>query len=279
MNSKKTVQSANIHLFGGCNYECSFCISRCLTKECMRPEGWIPILEYLKGIGVSKINLAGGEPVLYPYLDEIVDLIWGYGFVVTIVSNGSLIDSEFLRRFAGRISWIGLSLDSPDEEDEIMLGRHCMGVRHVAHIMDVAEEARGLGYNVKLNITVTRNGWNKDFRPLIEDMRPKRIKAFRALTVKNANDDVEDTWSITDEQFAFFRDRHRGIEGMVFEDNCDMIDTYLMFDPLGNWMVNSKGIKRFLPFEQLVRDGPNSILDIDGYYARNAVYDWNERRG
>ena len=61
---------------------------------------------------------------------------------------------------------------------------------------------------------------------------------------------------------------------MVFEDNDDMVDTYLMFDPLGNWMNDKNYTKNFLPFEQLVREGLDSVLNIKGYYARNAVYDW-----
>lgn len=274
MNSRKTVLSANIHLIALCNYLCMFCFDRCLTWKFMKPEGWIPILEYLKSIGVIKINLAGGEPTMYPYLDEIVDLIRSYGFVVSIVSNGSRIDSDFLRKFVGRISWIGLSIDSPDEEDEVKIGRHCKGVDHLAHIKEISKEARSPGYNVKINITVTRDSWHKDFRPFIEEVGPKRVKAFRALTLKGANDDVKDIWSISDEQFAMFKENHAGIPDMVFEDNDDMTCSYLMFDPMGNWMVDDGGRKRFLPFETLVRDGLESIIDVDRYYGRNAVYDW-----
>lgn len=240
----------------------------------MKPEGWIPVLDYLKENDVTKINLVGGEPTLYPFLDEIVDLIRSYGFVVSIVTNGSRIDSEFLRKYAGRISWIGFSIDSTNEEDEVWIGRHCSGINHLEHIIEISAVAKSLGYNVKLNITVTRDSWNKDFRPLIEEIGPKRIKAFRALTLKNANDDVEDAWSITDEQFATFRKNHEGVPGMVFEDNDDIIGTYLMFDPLGQWMIDLGGSKRILPFEHLVRSGFNSVLNVEGYYARDAVYDW-----
>ena len=270
----KRIQSANIHVCGICNYKCEFCFDRCLSKQHMEPEGWIPVLEYLKKIGVSKINIAGGEPVLYPYLDELVDIITSYGFIVSIVSNGSLIDESFLKRFSGRISWIGLSIDSPDENDEVKVGRHCKGVNHIDNIKCVAVRATELGYNVKLNITVTKDSWSKDFKPLIDVVRPKRIKAFRALTQKNANDDVEDTWSISDEQFAFFKNNHESVEGMVFEDNDDIVCSYLMFDPLGRWMIDINNTKSFVPFEQLVRDGPESILDVDRYYGRNAFYDW-----
>ena len=39
-------------------------------------------------------------------------------------------------------------------------------------------------------------------------------------------------------------------------------------------MVNKGGEKRFLPFDQLVRNGMESELEISRYYGRNATYDW-----
>lgn len=61
---------------------------------------------------------------------------------------------------------------------------------------------------------------------------------------------------------------------MVFEDNDDIVCSYLMFDPLGRWMIDSNSTKSFVPFEQLVRNGLESVLDVGRYYGRNAVYEW-----
>ena len=92
--------------------------------------------------------------------------------------------------------------------------------------------------------------------------------------MKNANDDIPDVWSITDEQFESFRSLHSDLKGIVFEDNDDMLCTYLMFDPIGRWMIDKGGEKKFLPFEKLLRDGFETTLDVKRYYGRNAVYDW-----
>ena len=85
---------------------------------------------------------------------------------------------------------------------------------------------------------------------------------------------IPDTWSVTEEEFESFKKRHSELPNVVFEDNADMIGSYLMFDPLGRWMVNKGGEKRFLPFDQLVRNGMESELEISRYYGRNATYDW-----
>ena len=275
IESTRKVKSANIHLDGRCNYHCAHCFDTCLPKKCMKPDDWKMHLEYLRSIGVTKINLAGGEPFLYPYLSEMCETVKNMGFTVSIVSNGSLITKEKIKSLAKNVSWLGLSIDSPDEKDEIIIGRNSGNGCHLKHIIDVSDWAHACGMKVKLNITVVKQSWNKDFHELIARVKPERIKAFRALTLKNANDDRPDTWSISDEEYKQFREKHQEIPEMVFEDNSDMVGTYLMFDPLGKWMVNNNQEKRFLPFEQLRRDGLDSRIDIDRYYARNGVYCWD----
>lgn len=272
--TNREIRSANLHIFGKCNYQCEHCFDRCLTPNYMRPKDWRGHLDYLKSIGIEKINLAGGEPTLYPFLEEMVDLLNSYGFKISIVSNGSCIDEDFLIRYQGRISWIGLSIDSPDEEDEVLVGRHRKGLKHIEHIISVSELAHRYGYKVKLNITVIRRSWNKDFRPLLSTIGAERVKVFRPLTLKGANDDIPDTWSITDEHFEHFRKAHQNVEHIVFEDNVDMVSSYLMFDPMGRWMVDSGYEKRFKEFGAILREGLDSEVDKERYYARNAVYDW-----
>lgn len=267
------IRSANIHVNGSCNYHCNHCFSRCLRgMGIMKPKEWIPVLDYLKTEGIEKINIAGGEPMLYPYLDELCRLIKNMGFMVTIVSNGSLITEEWLYRMRGIVEWIGLSIDSPDEEDEIAVGRTFKGRGHIKNIIEISNLAHRYGYKVKLNITVVRRSHDKDFSELIERIGAERVKVFRALTIKNANDDIEDTWSIDDEQFEDFRRRHENCSNIIFEDNDDMVGSYMMFSPKGKWMVNKGGVKHFLDFDLLKREGMETKVDAAKYHRRKAVY-------
>ncbi len=268
------IKSANIHVTGVCNYHCQHCFDRCLTHQFMAPEGWRPILDYLKSQGIEKVNIAGGEPFLYPHLDEICKLLKTMGFKVSIVSNGSRITEKRLAELRPYLDWLGLSVDSPDEVDEIAIGRSSDGCSHLENIKKVAGIAHRYGIKVKLNITVVKKSVSKDFKDLIESIAADRVKVLRALTLAGANDDVSDTWSVSDEEFKSFKERHSGIQNVVFEDNSDMIGSYLMFDPLGRWMVNTGGRKRFLPFDLLIHNGLESEIDISKYCGRGAIYDW-----
>ena len=225
----------------------------------------------MKARGVRKINIAGGEPMLYPYLDDLCRLLKSMGFVVSIVSNGSLMTKEWISRMSGIVDCIGISIDSPDEDDEVEIGRGNGAINHIEHVKAIAKFVKKHDIRFKLNITVVRKSWNKDFTHLIDEMKPDRIKVFRVLTLKSANDDRCDTWSITDEQFAAFKERHRGCENIVFEDNDDMVGSYLMFDPIGRWMVNKGSIKRFLPFDSYLCD-EKSEVEIKKFYTRKGDY-------
>ena len=276
MIDARVIRSANIHVTGACNYRCEHCFDTCLAKSVMSPGEWEPRLLRLKSMGVTKINLAGGEPMLYPRLPELCCLAKSMGFTVSMVSNGSLITESSLAALSGTMDWLGLSVDSSDEGDEMAIGRHAPGIKHLDHVREVSGWAHDLGIRVKLNITVVRRSWDKDFHGLICDVSPERTKALRALTLAGANDGRPDTWSITDWQFSTFRSRHSDVPGMVFEDNADMIGTYLMLDPLGRLTLNSGGVKRFVPFDLLLEEGAEAFVDAERYYGRGAVYRWRD---
>lgn len=272
--NSKIIKSANLHIIEACNYKCEHCFSRCLTHKYLNSEEWMPVIKHLDKIGIEKINFAGGEPTLYPYLKELSTIVKEMGFTTSIVSNGAIMNDSWFEKMDGLIDWIGLSIDSPDESDEIAIGRHMDGLNHLDNVIRVADIARSRGMKVKLNITVVRRSFDKDFRNIIQKVNPDRVKVFRVLTLKDANDDVPDTWSISDEQFAGFRRLHEEVPNIVFEDNDDMVGSYLMFDPQGRWMINKNYEKRFLPLDVLLKEGIESNVDLDKYYDRNAVYKW-----
>lgn len=55
----------------------------------------------LAAAGVSKITFVGGEPLLHPLLPELLAAAKGAGLVTSLVSNGSLLTEDWLRRMQG----------------------------------------------------------------------------------------------------------------------------------------------------------------------------------
>ncbi|MEI3218833.1 MAG: radical SAM protein [Lachnoclostridium sp.] len=98
-----------------CNFHCRMCYVR-KTHEQIRKEGkrirewkeWIDLAKQCKEEGMLYLLLTGGEPFLYPHFRELYEELHHMGFIISINSNGTMIDEktvEWLKTMApGRIN-------------------------------------------------------------------------------------------------------------------------------------------------------------------------------
>ena len=98
--------TASFELTPLCNLKCSMCYIRHSKKEQMEVqrlrtvEEWICIAEQLKKMGTLFILLTGGEPLLYPEFTLLYKELTAMGFIITINTNGTLIDNEIGKLFS-----------------------------------------------------------------------------------------------------------------------------------------------------------------------------------
>ncbi|MBP3236407.1 MAG: radical SAM protein [Bacteroidales bacterium] len=92
--------SANFELTPICNLSCEVCFIRTDRKAVekeggLRPlEFWLKTAEELRRMGTLFILLTGGEPLLYPQFKQLYEKLRGMGFILTLNTNGTLIDEE-----------------------------------------------------------------------------------------------------------------------------------------------------------------------------------------
>lgn len=92
----------NLHVLEACNFGCRQCFSKFGTKETLPVEDWKKIVDNcIAGADVAEFNIAGGEPMLYPGLVELVKYIRDKGVKVSLITNGSLMDEEWIKNYAG----------------------------------------------------------------------------------------------------------------------------------------------------------------------------------
>lgn len=272
-------RSANLHLVSACNYRCGFCFSKNLCNGIMGVDGWSPILRRLRDAGVRKVNMAGGEPFLYPYLVPLCRVCRDMGFMVGIVSNGSLIDGDVLEELKGNVDWLGLSVDSVREDVEERVGRGTGDSSHINRVVAAADAAHSVGMSVKLNITVVSESVSDDFRPLIKRIDPQRVKVLQVLELGNVNSDGFGRYAVSDDAFRSFRDKHIDVrlsngEAIVFEDNDTMENSYLMLDPLGRVMTNRGRVLEIRDTSSFL-DSEMDGLDYRKYVDRDGLYFMN----
>lgn len=96
---------ATFELTPFCNFDCVMCYVK-LTKEQAAKQGevlsaqkWLDIANQLKDMGTLYVCLTGGEIFLYPEFWELYSELNKMGFLITLLSNGSLINEDVIDKF------------------------------------------------------------------------------------------------------------------------------------------------------------------------------------
>ena len=84
-----------------CNFACKMCYVR-KTPEQVRAEGkcirswqdWLKLGELCRDAGMLYLLLTGGEPFIYPGFRQLYEGLQKLGLVISINSNGTMIDAE-----------------------------------------------------------------------------------------------------------------------------------------------------------------------------------------
>ena len=97
--------SATFELTPLCNLRCPMCYVR-LDKKCMDKQGrsmsakeWLEIARQARDMGLLFITLTGGEPFLHPEFWEIYHGMSELGLLVSVYSNGTMIDETVIEHF------------------------------------------------------------------------------------------------------------------------------------------------------------------------------------
>lgn len=271
------IRSANWHVTMNCNYNCRFCFYKNMTGEFKDIEKARHILETLKERGIEKVNFAGGEPLLYKNLGHLLQMAKDMEFTVSVVTNASLLNENNIRELSCYVDWIGISVDSTDENIEKELGRGngC----HVEHVQRVCELVRKHGMKLKINTTVTKLNYLEDMKTFISSLRPDRWKVFQVLYMKGQNDDALDL-IITTEEFEAFRSINGKLllnNGAIptFESADDMLNSYLIIGSDGNILLSNDNQRSSIAFEELKCMELTDLVDEGSYLERGGNYDWN----
>ena len=87
-----------------CNLSCSYCNEFDKVSAPVATELMISRIDRLATLGTTMIDLSGGEPLLHPDLDEIIQRIRRVGAIAGLLTNGYLLTPERI----GRLNRAGL---------------------------------------------------------------------------------------------------------------------------------------------------------------------------
>ncbi|MEZ5283956.1 MAG: radical SAM protein [Vicinamibacterales bacterium] len=136
----------HLHPTRQCNLACTHCYSESApsrTASALDADTIARALAVLRTEGYTAVSLSGGEPLVYPDLERVVDHAQGLGFRVTMVTNGLLVGPR-LDALLGRLDGIAVSFDGLAESHNQVRGRADAFARAsaaVAHLASIGRPA------------------------------------------------------------------------------------------------------------------------------------------
>lgn len=238
----------NYHVTNSCNYRCTYCFGKFPDKTELTFEQACMVIDNIanyfskNGIKDGRINLAGGEPLLYRYLDDVIDYINAYGIKVSVITNGSLLTEEHIALWKDKVYCIGLSVDTALAEINEAIGRCCKcKTIPLKQLIRITQAIHRNDIKLKINTVVSRLNVNEDMTELYKRIKPDRLKLLQMELVEGVNDRAKHL-AISKKAFEGFCKRHKNCcRDTVFEYSGDMENSYLMINPQGEFQVNNEG--------------------------------------
>ena len=287
--SRTPVETVNFHVWQPCNMSCRFCFATFRdVRQTVLPEGHLScgdaeqVVALLADAGFRKITFAGGEPLLCPWLTDLIGQARSLGLTTALVTNGSLLDSHTIERLRGILDWVTISIDSVRPRSLELLGRRTAGKAFGEHgYSALCRAVRASGLRLKINTVVTEVNWREDMSEFIIGARPERWKILQVLPVQGQNSQRVDPLVITSRQFEEFVTRHLRVElhgiKVLPEDNDAMTGSYAMVDPAGRFFdaVDPRGYTYSEPILQVGASKAISqiVISREKFLARGGLYE------
>ena len=152
-----------------CNFRCVYCMPRAVfgpdhaflpRAELLTFEEIARLVRIFTGLGVEKVRLTGGEPLVRRELPSLVAELARIPGVrdLTLTTNGVLLPEHAAALKAAGLHRVTISLDADDDATFMRMNDSGVPVSRVLAGIEAAEAA-GLG-PIKLNMVVKR-GWNE----------------------------------------------------------------------------------------------------------------------
>ncbi|TLX91445.1 MAG: GTP 3',8-cyclase MoaA [Thaumarchaeota archaeon] len=147
-----------------CNMRCIYCMPTNNVKwlndtEILSFTEIVRLTRILVKLGIEKIRITGGEPLVRPGLQNLIGSISMITGIkrIDLSTNGLLLQDKVDQLSSSGLVGVNISLDSFKEDKFKMMS----GVSGVDKVINSIHDASEAGLNVKINTVIIR-GWNDD---------------------------------------------------------------------------------------------------------------------
>lgn len=192
------LKSLRLSLIDRCNFRCTYCMPSEIfgpDYPFLRKKDWLTfdeierVVKAFVQLGVSRIRLTGGEPLLRPGLQDLISRIRGIEGVqdLALTTNGTRLLDMAEKLLQAGLARITVSLDSLDPA---VMEKISGTKASVEKIVCGIEKAVELGFEVKINTVIIKGTNESQILPLTEFCIDKAIplRFIEFMDVGNHND-------------------------------------------------------------------------------------------
>jgi PqqA peptide cyclase len=139
-----------------CPLQCPYCsnpLEIAKYQNELSTEDWVRVMQQARKMGATQLGFSGGEPLVRPDLEELIQEARGMGYYTNLITSGVGMDEARVKRFkdAG-LDHIQISFQASDEELNNFLG----GTKTFQHKKEMARIVKEYEYPMVLNIVIHR---------------------------------------------------------------------------------------------------------------------------
>lgn len=193
----RPLHDLRISVIDRCNFRCTYCMPQDEVKHYpfLAQEKWLSFDEITRlseafvNLGVTKIRLTGGEPLLRPNLDQLIRRLNAISGIedLALTTNGSLLKENAAKLFSSGLKRLTVSLDTLDARIFKELSGGKGSLKEVLNGIKVAEE-EGFG-SIKINVVIQRGVNDNSILDLVKYFRgtPHVLRFIEYMDVGNCN--------------------------------------------------------------------------------------------
>ncbi len=167
----RRIDYIRLSLTDRCNLRCFYCLPRGF-KDFTEPAHWLSfgeierVIKAFAELGVSRVRLTGGEPLIRRHLPQLVERLAGLAGIVdlSLSTNASLLARHAVTLRQAGISRLNVSLDTlkPERFAAITGGR-------LAQVVDGLMAAKAAGFHpIKINMLALKDINDDEFEDMVE---------------------------------------------------------------------------------------------------------------
>ncbi|MEG0584648.1 MAG: GTP 3',8-cyclase MoaA [Cetobacterium sp.] len=158
----REIDYLRVSLTERCNFSCVYCMPNGQDKKQCRDllteSNYKQIIQIFRELGIDKIRFTGGEPLLSPHLENLIEFSKNLGIQdIAITSNGQGLSKNLIRLKEKGLKRVNISLDSLQEKRFKEITKN----GEFSEIMASIVEAQKLGLKTKINCVLIK-GINDD---------------------------------------------------------------------------------------------------------------------